>query len=441
MRRVYGISRIALSGISQKPLRSFLTTLTAAIGIASVVATISIINGANAVMRTSLTNFGTNIIVVQNKGNIQDRIRKSSKAMSLIRDLPGISRILKSRPLDTNDAERLRKQHRGEGVLVSTAILKKMNASINEGETPARRTVIGIDLDYLKMLPLPMKAGRNMTSAEITLGDRVCVIDEALIYLMLPPETKAEDVVGKTMTIHGKRKDEPFKIVGVLKDPQSLRRKRKEKLDVGRIAREVQYSRLEFMNIYVPYAALDDPKLSQLNAIFVMAPKLEEVDALKKQVEKYMSVNKKDVLVWDQKTWIFAALEVMEDLISFSHFIWIMILGVAMIMIITITLVSVRERYHEIAIRITEGATKFRITLQFAIESLYLSLLGGILGIGLGYLIIGILKHSLVRWDAPVSWRVILFAFLTSLVFGVLTSIPTAKRAASLNPVDVFRMH
>ncbi len=440
MRRVYGISRIALSGILQKPLRSFLTVLTAAIGIASVVATISIINGANAVMRSSLTNFGTNIIVVQNKGNIQNRIRKSSKAMSLIRHFPGMSRILKSRPLDTNDAEKLRKEHRGEGVLVSTAILKKLNASIDGEDKPARRTVIGIDPDYLKMLPLPMKAGRRMTSAEITRGDKVCVIDEALIYLMLPSETEAEDVVGRKMTIHRKRKSEPLEIVGVLKDPQSLRR-RKEKLDVGRIAREAHFSRLEFMNIYVPYALLDDPKLSQINAIYVMAPRLEEVEVVKKRVEEYMSANRKDVFVWDQKTWIFTALEVMEDLISFSHLIWIMILGVAMIMIITITLVSVRERFHEIAIRITEGATKSRIMLQFAIESLYLSILGGILGIGLGYLIIGILRHSLVRWEAPISWRVILFAFLISLVFGVLTSIPTAKRAASLNPVDVFRMH
>ena len=441
MKRVYGITRIALTGVLQKPLRSFLTMLTAAIGIASVVATISITNGANSAVRSSLTNFGTNIIVVQNKSNIQNRIRRSSKAISLVRDLPGIGGIFKKQPLDFNDVRRLKEEYSDEGVLVSPAILKKLNASLDGDEKPKRRTIIGTEPNYFKMFPLDMKAGRLMTSEEIVRGDKVCVIDEALIYMMLPSNVGAEDVIGRTINVSQKRKKTAFRIVGVLKDPHLLRRRRKVKIDVGKIARGAHTSRLEFKNIYVPYYVLDNPRSPQMNAIFVMAQELDEVDALKEDVKTYMSGRNKDVLVWDQKTWIFSTLEILEELTSFSHYIWIMILAVAMIMIITITLVSVRERFYEIAIRITEGATKMRIMLQFAIESLYLSAAGGILGIGLGYVIIDILRYYFIHWEAPVSYRVILFAFFISVLFGILTSIPTAKRAASLNPVDVFRMH
>ena len=89
----------------------------------------------------------------------------------------------------------------------------------------------------------------------------------------------------------------------------------------------------------------------------------------------------------------------------------------------------------------TEGATKFRIMLQYAIESVYLAVTGGVMGVAFGFLLIKILRHYFIRWEAPVELRSIALAFISSFAIGILTSIPTAKHAASLNPVDVFRMH
>ena len=441
MKRTIGISKIALRGIMQRPLRSFLTTLAGAIAIASIIATISITDGANKAIRSGFTNLGTNIIAVQSSENLITKISESSNAMTVVKNLPGISNIFESQPLNLIDVKRLQQLLAGYKAIVTPAIVKKVNVSIGGTAKDSRRTLVGVEADYFKMLPLPLVAGRLITQDEIKKREKICVLDEMAIYMMYPFGTKPDDVVGKTITISDKRRKIPLRIVGVLKDPQVLRTKKKEVLDIGRIARAAQYSRLEFINIYAPLYLIEDAKIPQINVIFAAPPNIEDVDVVEAKVKAFMTSSKKAAFVWAQKKWIFATLEALEELTSFSRYIWIMILVVAMVMILTITLVSVRERYYEIAIRMTEGATKFRIMLQYAIESIFLAVAGGIIGVIFGFLLIKILRYYFIRWEAPVEIHSIALAFISSLVIGILTSIPTAKHAASLNPVDVFRMH
>jgi putative ABC transport system permease protein len=415
--------------------------LAAAIGIASVVATISITSGANDVLRKSITNLGTNIIVVQNKGGIQNRIRKSSKALTLVANVPGVRALFRKGPLNSRDVTELRTLFSKEDILVSPAVITSMNASPDADAKGERTTVIATDEKHFRMLAVPPIAGRLMDPGEVASGRKICVLDEASVYRLFSPDTRPEDVIGRTLVLSGKKRKISVEVVGVLDDPFPLRLKAKLKLDVATIARSVYYTRLEYKNVYLPFPLLHDASSPQINSVFVMPREIEDVEPVEERVKEYMKARNRNVTIWNQKKWVFSTVGLVEHLTSFSSYIWIMILGVAMVMIVTITLVSVRERYYEIAIRITEGATKGKITLQFAIESLYLSIVGGIVGIGLGYLIIAVLEKRVLRWEAQVSLRIVAFAFLMSVVLGILTSIPTAKRAASLNPVDVFRMH
>lgn len=448
MRRIYGISKIALRGVLQKPLRSFLTILTAAIGIASVVATVSIIDGANSVIDKSLMSLGPNIIVVQNKSGISRRILKSATAKVIIRNLPkmpalpGGKKRKPRNPLDMNDVKRLKKLFSEEGVIVSPAMLKRLKASVGyEGREPGA-TIMGTDTNYLKMYEnVPMAAGKSMTAEQVRRGDNVCVLDQAMAFKLFPLDVKVKDMVGRTLTLSAKDKELTFKIIGILKDPHVLRARAGKRIDVAAIARELHYTRLEFMNVYVPLKALNGPGPPEINSLLLASKSVEEVESLMTRVKGYMSKRGKHVRVWGQKTWILAARSTLDSFTSFGHFVWIMILAVSLIMIITITLVSVRERYYEIAVRITEGATRIKIILQLALESLYLSLVAGIIGVGLGHIVIAICERFLIRWDAMVSYKVLLLAFSLSVLIGILTSIPSARHAASLNPVDVLRMH
>ena len=110
-------------------------------------------------------------------------------------------------------------------------------------------------------------------------------------------------------------------------------------------------------------------------------------------------------------------------------------------MIETINLLSVRERYTEIAIRRTEGATKKAIGLQFGLEGILLCATGGLAGIGLGIVMAKAIEATILRWDVAFSASAIAIAAGLSVGVGIVSSILPAKRAASLDPIEVFRMH
>ena len=106
--------------------------------------------------------------------------------------------------------------------------------------------------------------------------------------------------------------------------------------------------------------------------------------------------------------------------------------------VMNIMLVSVAERAHEIGIRKAVGASSTNILMQFMFEALILSVLGGILGIILGY-VLAIFASSITPFAPYVSWQIIAITFLTALVVGVIFGIYPALKAASKNPIDSLK--
>jgi len=113
---------------------------------------------------------------------------------------------------------------------------------------------------------------------------------------------------------------------------------------------------------------------------------------------------------------------------------------VAAVMIMTIRFVSVRERYREIGIRRTEGASRTAIALQFGLEGILLSVSGGLIGIGLGIALGKLVEATIIRWQVIFSASSILLAALLSVGVGIISSILPAGKAASLEPVEALRM-
>ena len=111
------------------------------------------------------------------------------------------------------------------------------------------------------------------------------------------------------------------------------------------------------------------------------------------------------------------------------------------ITIITIMIISVKSRFREIAIRKTEGATKFDIVKQFLTEGAVLSLLGSFFGIPMGVLMGGILSKYTVHWPVIISTNIIALAILVALIVGILSSIIPAIKAANLDPIEGLKYH
>jgi ABC-type antimicrobial peptide transport system permease subunit len=412
---VQGAWRIALSGILQRPIRSCLTILTASIGIASVVASMAILKGGRYRIREDLSKLGLNIVVIQNM-------------------IPDLGPVLQSKLLKLSHVEDVRSKA-PEGIdVIAPAVFRRYSASFPPSPRWRTTTVIGCTEDFGKALNLRLKGGHFLQRNEVLHKQPVCVMDMAVVLDLFD----GSNAIGREIEIVRGKSSLRLKVVGVLEDPYRLRRPRGQ-LDTMAMSRSLFASRLEFKNIYVPMDLIWKNE-DNISTILVKTRSTDSVDEVMARLETLFPPEDKYIAMWSQKEWILETLRSVYDFTAYSNVIWIIMMGVAAIMIMTIRLLSVRERYKEIAIRRTEGATKGAIGLQFSLEGILLCCTGGLLGMGLGVLFAKVLEVTVLRWRVSFSISAILLAALLSVVVGLASGILPARKAALLEPVDVLRM-
>jgi len=406
---------IALSGVLQHPVRSLLTLLTASVGIASVVASMAILKGARQRISEDLSRLGLDIIVVQNQ-------------------MPSFGEVLKSKLLTMSHVEQIRNELGEEIEAVAPAVYKRYSASFPPRSNWKTTTVIGTTAEFRRMLRLSMKRGRFFRKDEVLEEHPVCVMDSARVYDVFGDE----DAVGKEIEIVRGRSRLRLKVVGVLEDPYRLRKPHGQ-LDTVAMSRNIFASRLEFKNIYVPLPLISKDE-QNISTILLKARDSDRVEGVMEKLLKLFEPSEKYVAVLSQKEWILGTLHSIHDFTGYSNIIWIVMIVVAAIMIMTIRFVSVRERYKEIAIRRTEGASRANIAMQFALEGILLCASGGLIGIGSGIGLAKLVEASILRWEVVFSGPSFLLAGALSVAVGIASSILPAGRAASLEPVDALRM-
>ncbi len=415
MKALRSIISIAASGVFQRPIRSLLTTLTASIGIASVVASMAILKGARRQINEDLSKLGLNIIVVQNLA-------------------PSLGTVLKSQLLTMSDLERIRRELSGNLEAIAPAVFRRYSVSSPPEPTRKTTTIIGTTAEFGEMFNLRMRGGRFLQEEDVLQNRPVCVMDLALVYDVFG----SNNAVGREIEIVRGTSKIRLSVVGVLDDPYKLRRPRGQ-LDTVAMSRSIFASRLEFKNIYLPLGLVrkeDD----NLNTVLIKVQSTDRVEEAMSRLEKLFASQESQVVVLAQKEWILETLRSIHDFTGYSNIIWMVMVAVAAVMITTIRLLSVRERFREIAIRRTEGATKRAIALQFAVEGVLLCASGGLAGIGLGVVLAKLIEVSLLRWQVAFSVSSILIAAGLSVGVGILSGVVPAKRAAALEPVEVLRM-
>lgn len=383
--------KMAIKSILGNKVRSLLTMLGVIIGVMAVIVAVGFAEGSMATITNRIEGMGSNAIT----GMIMS-MKESSKGVTTtgLEKLANSSAYIKSISPYT----------------MTSATVKAEGKSKSTG-------VIGTNEDYLEIEGQKLKSGRFITKLDLENSDKVAVIGAAVEKKLF----EGVDPIGKTIKVKGIN----FTIVGTLESVMN--------------AAEGTKDDYVFIPVNVAQRTL---KIKNITMFIAEASSQDTVDLAKQKIEDYLySIYKDtdDYILFTQESILSMLGDISNIMMLILGSIATISLVVGGIGIMNIMLVSVTERTREIGIRKAIGAKKKDILVQFLIEALMLTGIGGIIGIILGLITIkyGIGSISLITPVYSVSWT--LAAFLISLTIGVVFGIFPAYKAAKLNPIDALR--
>lgn len=403
---IANLFKIALRAIAANKLRSFLTMLGIIIGAASVIAMLAIGQGSKKSIQANIAEMGSNMIMIrpgQDKG--------PGGAQQDASDM---------QTLKLKDYETLKEQSK-----YLAAISPNVNASgqfIN-GNNNTPSTMYGISPDYLQIRQQKVKDGDMFTDEDVKTSAKVCVIGKTVADNLF---TNGEDPIGKVIRYN----KIPFRIVGVLES--------KGYNSFGMDQDDV---------VFAPYTTVMKRILSvtYLQGINASAITEDMTDLAIEDVTNILRENHKLKGADEDNFTIRSQQEMAEMMNSTSDTMTVLLLVVACISLVVggigimnIMYVSVTERTKEIGLRMSVGARGIDILNQFLIESVLLSVTGGLIGVlcGIGAAVgINVFAH----WPIQIQPWSVLLSFVVCSATGIFFGWYPAKKAASLDPIEAIR--
>jgi putative ABC transport system permease protein len=382
-------------------MRTFLTALGMIIGVASVISMISIGEGARQQTLSTIEKFGTNIITIK-PGRKKNRHVSSDTVKTLM--LSDAEAIEKNIPLITGVAAQVYR-----------------SAQLKYGSKNTNTTVRGTGEQYLKLSNFTIERGRYFSKEEVRSIRKVAVIGSTVLKNLFGDS----NAIGKKIKVSGNN----YLIIGSTKPKGAL-----SWFDPDD-------------QIFIPVTTAQKRLfgLHHIQSIDVQAKKMEELEAIKKDIDLLLRVRHgihegedSDFHVQNSSQWLNSwgdAAKTFTYLLGGIAGISLLVGGIG---IMNIMLVSITERTKEIGIRMAIGAKKREIMEQFLIESVLISFIGGGLGILLG-VIISQTVSKIGGWDTIVSTQSIILAFGFSVGIGIFFGFYPARKAANLNPIDALR--
>jgi putative ABC transport system permease protein len=407
--------RLALRALSVNKLRSALTMLGIIIGVGAVITLLSVGAGVQNLVTSQLQSIGTNLLFVVS-GNLDQNNPRSSSGLSLT----------------LSDAEAVGDSFNVPDVAaIAPEVLS--NAEVSYGKTKLRVSVSGVTPSYASVRNRTVALGSFLDDADINSRSRVAVIGSRIAERFFA-ET-ATYPVGASIKIN----NIPFRVIGVLEERGGTGGPGGNQDEVVMVPLSTAHERLfpRFHN------RRGEPMLSVIYAQVVSEDRMEsasqEISELLRERHDIRFQDEDDFTVINQQDLLSIFGQITNVLTIFLGAIAGISLLVGGIGIMNIMLVSVTERTREIGLRKAVGAKRRDILLQFLIESVVLSLIGGLLGIALGASgAIGIsrLQDDLIAVVTPQS---IALATGFSAAVGLFFGIYPATRASRLNPIEALR--
>ncbi len=392
---------IALRALRRNVLRSILTALGIIIGVAAVIATFSIGNGAKAQVEAQVASLGQNVITVFSGSFSGGGTRGGwgSSPTLTVDDYEGIEREVAG-VVAASPEVRDRSQVLANGLNWNTQV---------SGEGPS----------YPEIRSWPIAEGTMFSDQDVRGVAKVCVIGKTVADQLFP----TQEAVGQTLRV----RDIPFKVVGVLA-AKGFNLFGQDQDDV----------------VIIPYSSHMKriSKRTYLSSILVQAESAEAIDRVQKDITDLLQQRRKgkepDFTVRNQVELAQTATQTSKTMTVLLAAIASVSLVVGGIGIMNIMLVSVTERTREIRIRLAIGAHGGDVLLQFLIEAIILSVLGGILGV-----LLGVGASQFISWKN--GWPVLVSAgsIAASVTFSALVGIffgfYPARKAASMDPIEALR--
>ncbi len=382
--------------------RTLLTSLGIIIGITSVIILIAITNGAKSVIETQLTSLGAKTIMLKPfvrtaSGQTTGRGQNfTEEELELIKSLDSVDYL---------------------------APIVKASQEVNYRSISNIIALVGSNADFAAINDWNNKSGSFITQNDVNDGTKVCVLGLTNSRRFFG----AENPIGKKLRINGV----PHLVIGVL-EPKGLTPGGRDQDDF----------------ILLPYTSLNRlnfrPDLSNVVSVLMSARSSDELEYAKFSIKKILRETRS--LKPGEDNFDISSYEgVTKRILNTTKILRILLTSIASISLIVggigimnIMLVSVTERTKEIGIRITIGAKSKDIVFQFLCESALLSLIGGIVGVMLGF-IISKIASTIIGWPAIVSLSSIMISFFFSGGIGVFFGIYPAFKASKLDPILAIR--
>ena len=399
--RILSTIKVSLRALRRNALRSVLTALGIIIGVAAVIAMVSIGNGAKAQVESAIASLGQNIISIFPGNATSGGVRGGFGSAST---------------LTIEDALAIRGQISG---VVNLSPEMRDRTQILANGLNWNSQILGEDVSYLDIRLWAVIEGAMFTEADVRSAAKVCVIGRTVADQLF----QGMDPVGQTLRI----RNIPFKVVGLLA--------RKGFNYFGQDQDDA---------VIVPYTShlKRIARRPFLNSIIVQAESPDQMTRIQQDITDLLlqrrNGREQDFVVRNQAELAEAATATTKTMTVLLGAIAGVSLVVGGIGIMNIMLVSVTERTREIGIRLAVGAHGRDVLLQFLIEAIILSLMGGALGIMLG---VGSSKliSQLNNWPVLVSTNAIVGAFAFSAAIGVFFGFYPARKAAQLDPIEALR--
>ena len=396
--------RIAWRAILLNKTRTVLTMLGIIIGVGSVITMLAIGEGSKKSIKENISKMGTNMLNIRPGAGMFGGVRNNSDMQSL----------------KMTDYLALKK----EATLLKyiTPVFSGNGQSI-AGANNWPTSIYGVNMDYLSIREWSVTEGAMFGQDEIDNFSKVAVIGQTIVKNLFPD---GDSPIGQTIRF----KNIPFKVIGILAA--------KGESNFGQDQDDI---------IIAPYTTVQKRILAQnyLQSIVASAINENEAENAVNQVKKILERTHNIAADQENNFNVFSQQELISTFSSTSEMLTVLLVAIASISLIVggigimnIMYVSVKERTKEIGLRMAIGAKGKDILAQFLIESVLISITGGIVGVVLGLLATYVVK-VFIGWPVSITFYSIVLSFLVCTITGVFFGWYPARKASDLEPITALR--
>lgn len=397
----------ALRILRRNPLRAGLTMLGIIIGIGAVVAMVSLGQGATASVQAEIASLGTNVLIIIPGATTVGGVRGGLGTIST---------------LTVDDAEDIEKKVGSVTMVMygSRSVLQVIGENKNWSTV-----VLGTTPQFTEIRSWPVAQGNFFTQSDMDSAAKVAILGKTVVQNLFEP---GDEVVGSQIRI----RNVPLRVIGVLTPKgQSVTGQDQDDL------------------VLLPFTTaerkvLGTKFLGTVGIILVATQTRQDIPAVVDDIKELLRARHRLHSSEEDDFTVRTMEDIAKTIAGTSRTMMYMLMGIASISLIVggigimnILLVSVTERTKEIGLRMAVGAKRAHILLQFLVEAIIMTAIGGVLGVGAG---IGIarLLTTMIGWPTIINVQAVVAAFLFSLVVGVFFGLYPANKASKLNPIEAL---